>query len=134
MDETKYADVEIKLQGMRSMLVSLLEAGTKEFVISSTRSADLVDNSEERNQREIRIQCLLVRRQELENIERALVRIRTGEYGACRGCKNKIDPRRLEALPFAIHCVKCQEKLTKKPKKRESSIAKVTRISSQRQL
>jgi DnaK suppressor protein len=45
----------------------------------------------------------------LRRIEAALERIEQGEYGICAGCEEAIPPKRLEALPWAVYCVKCQE-------------------------
>lgn len=45
---------------------------------------------------------------ELERIEDTLERIRLGRYGVCEDCGHNISLERLEALPYAVHCVKCQ--------------------------
>ncbi len=46
-------------------------------------------------------------------IEHALERIEEGTYGDCEECGNKIPKLRLEAIPYAAHCVKCASKLGK---------------------
>ena len=48
-------------------------------------------------------------RQLLESIDIALGRIEAGEYGHCDNCGEPIQEKRLEALPWAQHCVTCQE-------------------------
>lgn len=48
---------------------------------------------------------------ELENIEHAIERIETGGYGRCSVCGEWISPARLESMPSAIRCRKCQERL-----------------------
>lgn len=45
---------------------------------------------------------------ELAQIELALERIRRGTYGKCGGCEGAIPMARLEALPYAVRCVKCE--------------------------
>lgn len=45
----------------------------------------------------------------LHKVESALRRIREGSYGTCDECNTSIPKARLEALPFADLCVKCQE-------------------------
>lgn len=45
----------------------------------------------------------------LRKVDRALVRIREQTYGECEECEEMINPERLEALPWATMCVKCQE-------------------------
>jgi RNA polymerase-binding transcription factor len=46
----------------------------------------------------------------LEQIEAALKRMRDGTYGICARCGNPINPERIEAMPAALYCLKCQEK------------------------
>jgi len=50
-------------------------------------------------------------RQFLQMVERALSSIAEGTYGECEQCGNAINERRLEAVPWARHCIVCQEKL-----------------------
>jgi RNA polymerase-binding protein DksA len=46
----------------------------------------------------------------LEQVEAALMRIDDGNYGKCTHCGKPISPERLEILPYAEHCINCQEK------------------------
>ena len=46
-------------------------------------------------------------RHEILQIDAALARIEAGEYGVCRDCGGEIDPRRLQALPYAVLCTEC---------------------------
>jgi len=46
---------------------------------------------------------------ELRMVERALARLREGEYGVCVDCGGVIDESRLRANPVALRCVRCQE-------------------------
>jgi DnaK suppressor protein len=50
-------------------------------------------------------------RQFLQMVEHALSNIAEGTYGDCELCGNEINERRLEAIPWARHCIACQEKL-----------------------
>lgn len=43
----------------------------------------------------------------IEDIDRALERIDTGDYGICDTCGSDIPPQRLEALPATTRCVGC---------------------------
>jgi RNA polymerase-binding protein DksA len=49
----------------------------------------------------------------VEEIDEALERIKTGEYGACESCGAEIPEARLEVIPQARLCIKCQEELEK---------------------
>jgi DnaK suppressor protein len=44
---------------------------------------------------------------EAEQIKAAILRIDAGKYGACVSCDKAINPKRLEALPYATICIEC---------------------------
>ena len=44
----------------------------------------------------------------LQAVEHALARLDDGTYGICRRCGRPIADARLEALPWAEHCIDCQ--------------------------
>jgi DnaK suppressor protein len=50
-------------------------------------------------------------RELLRLVEKALLRIREGNFGECIHCGKEINAKRLEAVPWARHCIECQEKL-----------------------
>jgi len=45
----------------------------------------------------------------LREVSDALLRIEQGDYGVCLGCEEPISEKRLDAVPWARYCVKCQE-------------------------
>jgi DnaK suppressor protein len=42
-------------------------------------------------------------------ISEAIVRLDDGKYGRCMNCEELIGQKRLEAVPWAILCIKCKE-------------------------
>lgn len=50
----------------------------------------------------------------LKEIEEALTRIDQGTFGLCGSCRQEINKERLEAIPYARHCVVCARKLQKR--------------------
>jgi DnaK suppressor protein len=44
---------------------------------------------------------------ELKRVEAALARVAEGTYGKCGSCGELIEPRRLEANPYALQCADC---------------------------
>lgn len=49
----------------------------------------------------------------LQQIREALGRIDDKSYGDCVHCENPIQPKRLEAVPWTRHCIRCQDLLEK---------------------
>lgn len=47
----------------------------------------------------------------LEAIELALARIDSGGFGRCEECDGAISRPRLQAIPYAVHCIDCARKL-----------------------
>ena len=45
----------------------------------------------------------------LREVEEALMRVKEGTFGICQECDEPISPKRLQALPWAKFCVRCQE-------------------------
>lgn len=45
---------------------------------------------------------------ELEAVRAARERLENGSYGQCLACGEPIELRRLEALPTALRCIRCQ--------------------------
>jgi DnaK suppressor protein len=43
-------------------------------------------------------------------ITEALERMKAGEFGTCVHCGGEMQAKRLEAVPWARHCIACQEK------------------------
>ncbi len=54
-------------------------------------------------------------RREILQIDAAIARLDAGEYGICRDCEQEIDPRRLEALPYALLCTECATRRERTP-------------------
>jgi len=48
--------------------------------------------------------------QQVMRLQEAVDRFDAGRYGMCDGCGKKIPKARLEFLPWASHCVPCQER------------------------
>ena len=51
--------------------------------------------------------------QQLQAVDAALARIDAGTFGTCIRCGRPIAPERLEALPWAAHCIDCQRIVAK---------------------
>ena len=74
---------------------------------------DVIDFALDAAQDEISSQLAEVESRELTNIENALERMREGAYGACQQCSENIPLARLQALPYANLCIRCQREAEK---------------------
>jgi DnaK suppressor protein len=52
---------------------------------------------------------------QLELVDAALARIDAGTFGACQRCHQPIAAERLDALPWAAHCIECQREIGRRP-------------------
>ena len=50
-------------------------------------------------------------RSNLGDVDRALAKMDAGTYGTCERCGKPIGPERLEALPWAVLCIDCKQKV-----------------------
>ncbi|KPK61919.1 MAG: hypothetical protein AMK73_07270 [Planctomycetes bacterium SM23_32] len=46
----------------------------------------------------------------IEEVHRAVQKVREGSYGVCEACGKQIKARRLKARPFAVLCLVCKER------------------------
>jgi DnaK suppressor protein len=87
--------------------------------IAKTRSAeeetteeatqDIADKAVSSYTREFLYSLTDTERTTLQQIDQALLRIAEGTYGFCLNCGAVMSEKRLNAVPWAPHCVDCQE-------------------------
>ena len=71
-------------------------------------SGDIVDLALDTSSDEISSQLAEVEARELANVEIAMEKMKQGSYGLCEACNKSIPLARLQALPYATLCIKCQ--------------------------
>jgi len=76
---------------------------------SDDGTEDYIDYAVNSYAKEFLLSLTDLERRELVLIDEALGRIRSGDYGHCQQCGQEIAVKRLEAAPWARHCVRCQE-------------------------
>jgi len=72
---------------------------------------DLADKASSSYTKEFLYSLSNTDREILQQVDAALQHIRTGTYGTCHECGDELNRKRLEAVPWASYCVKCQEKI-----------------------
>jgi len=99
--------LEAALQARAQELVRSLAQRNQ---ITIERSADAFDATLLAAERESSARTLEQEFRLLRQVEAARNRMRDGTFGICLRCEEEIAPRRLQAIPWAVHCVVCQEK------------------------
>src|SRR6266513_618121 len=77
--------------------------------IAIEKTADALDEVQLAGERELAIRNLDRESNLLRNVKGALARMAEGSYGICLHCEEEIKPKRLEAVPWAKFCIRCQE-------------------------
>lgn len=108
-----YESTRDMLQRERNAVVGRMEAITRDALDIEVETDGVPPSSYEREQA-----LTVMLNSRLIEIDSALSKIDGGTYGMCTECGNEIPVRRLQALPFATHCVQCQSMADKRVKRR----------------
>ena len=110
MDKRRVKVFRDKLMGRRESLVGQVQAAelySRERDSEATQDpADMAANA---YTKELLVSMSDNDRQLLKLIDEALERIVGGEYGKCVRCDTVLPEKRLDALPWARHCLPCQD-------------------------
>ncbi|NBR06782.1 MAG: TraR/DksA family transcriptional regulator [Planctomycetes bacterium] len=79
--------------------------------LHSREGRDTADEAFDAGNEEVNCQLAELESDELAQIERALVKLKKGNYGTCESCKKKIPVGRLQALPYSAFCISCQKEM-----------------------
>jgi RNA polymerase-binding transcription factor len=75
---------------------------------TSATAGDAADAAFDHTGEELSSQLAELEARELNQVERALLRLKQGTYGLCEACAAKIPVSRLNVLPYSTLCIKCQ--------------------------
>ena len=106
-----YGHLENRLNEQRELKLNLFrqDLGVGQGGSSNHEGEDDVDRANFDVNREQALSQSNREREELILIAEALERLEQGLYGSCTHCNGSIAEERLEAIPWARHCVDCQE-------------------------
>jgi DnaK suppressor protein len=79
--------------------------------IAIEKAPDALDEVQLAGERELAIRTLDRDSNMMRQIRRALARIADGSFGVCMHCEEDISPKRMNAVPWAAYCIKCQEQV-----------------------
>lgn len=103
-------EIRDTLLEQRQEILDLYEHDLREGQRASDEgSEDIVDRANSSYNREFMFSLSGTERDTLFQIEAALGRISNGGFGSCANCLIEIPVARLRAVPWAKHCLSCQE-------------------------
>lgn len=73
------------------------------------QAQDMVDRATSAYTREFAFSLSESDRKTLLLIDQALLRLDQGSFGVCVHCQGHVQEKRLDAVPWARHCLECQE-------------------------
>ena len=114
MDKKRLDYYKKKLMTRREELMKTIARTAEEGrQADEDQTVDLSDKAANSYTKEFLFGMTNADRSILNMIEAALKRIQNDEYGVCANCQEEMQQKRLEAVPWAKHCVNCQEKAEK---------------------
>jgi len=102
------------LESRKEQIEKNIKSGNNE--LNELNSLDLNDEGDYASaNNNSMIESAIVEQQnrELVEIDRALAKIASGEYGICEMCEDPIGFQRLKVKPHAIYCIDCREIIEK---------------------
>lgn len=110
MDKKRLKQYEAELIGRRNKLLNMVER-TEDYGREADRdvSQDPADKASNSYTKELLFSQSTNERNTLRLIEEAIARVTDGSFGECVNCGEEIQPKRLDAIPWTPHCIRCQE-------------------------
>jgi DnaK suppressor protein len=110
MDKRQLERYRKLLLKKREQILELVKAARTSDTESNDKEApDLGDRALSTVIRDLSYQLTAGEREIVRKIDEALDRIDAKTYGICVACDKKVQPGRLDAVPWARHCIQCQE-------------------------
>ncbi len=111
MDKKRLEYYKKKLLARREELMKIIARTEEEGrTADDDPTVDLADKAANSYTKEFLFGQTNTDRTILQQINEALDRIEENEFGLCANCQDEVQQKRLEAVPWARHCIACQEK------------------------
>ena len=98
----------VQLRNADDISVDVASAVDREAIETSPDELDRIQHASDRD---MAMDNLERDSSQLAEVRSALRRVNAGAFGFCVGCEEKINPKRLAAVPWASFCIVCQEAL-----------------------
>lgn len=111
MSKLNLKEVKKKLLAERDILIEKLK--DNDLSIDDSETPDPVDLAVRNYSKNVMLAVSENESKQLALIDEALIRVDDKEYGLCQNCEKEINPKRLDAIPWARYCIECQELVEK---------------------
>lgn len=112
MNKAEREKYKKKLMEKKDEITAILsEAYSESKEVETGIAQDLADKAESSYTKEFLLSLTDTERKQLLLIDGALDRIDKNEFGICQRCQKHINKKRLGAVPWAPHCIECQQKV-----------------------
>ena len=107
MTKTNLKEFKQKLISERDLLIEKLKGN--DLSVYDSETPDPVDLAVRNYSKNVMLAVSENESRQLTLVDEALLRIEDEEYGTCQNCEEDINPKRLQAIPWARYCLNCQE-------------------------
>lgn len=107
MSELNLDEIKERLIAERENLLNKLKEN--DLSIDDSETPDPVDLAVRNYSKNVMLAVSENDSRQIILINEALERIEDEEYGSCQNCEKEINPKRLDAIPWARYCLSCQE-------------------------
>ena len=103
-------DFDLLKDTLQTRLATIETGSDKRGDIVIQQSADALDQTQFAAERDLAVTLLNRDTQMSRRVKAALGRMGDGTYGTCLNCEDAINVKRLQAVPWAELCLRCQER------------------------
>lgn len=101
-------NLELLRKRLDGKLKELIQGPRKLSGLIREPSADPIDEVQSQISADVAVRAINIDWETAKAVEAALERLTSGDYGLCRVCGEPIHLKRLDAIPWAALCARCQ--------------------------
>ena len=111
MTKAQLKKIKARLIEERDTIIGKLSSN--DLSVDESETPDPVDLAVRNYSKNVMLAVSENESKQLTLINEALERMEDDEYGLCHNCEAKVNPKRLNAIPWARYCLDCQELVEK---------------------
>jgi DnaK suppressor protein len=113
MDKKRLDYYRKKLEAKHEELQHMMALAEQEGRAADDATQDIADRAANSYTKEFLFSQSNHERDILSLVDEAMERLKTPDFGVCLNCQKDVQQKRLDAVPWARHCIECQEKQEK---------------------